>query len=147
MGNAENAAALEMTLTGGEFAFEGAAVMALAGSDFAASVPLWQPVEIAAGETVRCGPARNGARCYLCVRGGFDVPLAMGSASVHVMTGVGGRPLRRGDVLPVGDRRRAPSAQAGARSPGAPGDGVPARDRRTAGAHGSATNCTAPVTG
>ena len=104
VGNAANAPALEMTLTGGEFAFEGAAVIALTGSDFASSVPLWQPVEIRSGETVRCGPARNGARCYLCVRGGLDVPLVMGSASVHVMTGVGGRPLRRGDVLPIGDR-------------------------------------------
>jgi allophanate hydrolase subunit 2 len=27
----------------------------------------------------------------------------MGSASAHVMTGVGGRPLRKGDALPVGD--------------------------------------------
>jgi antagonist of KipI len=109
VGNAANAAALEMTLTGGEFAFEGGAVIALTGSDFASSVPSWQPVEIRSGETVRCGPARNGARCYLCVRGGLDVPLVMGSASVHVMTGVGGRPLRRGDVLPIGDRavRRA----------------------------------------
>ena len=104
VGNAANAAALEMTLTGGEFAFEGAAVIALTGSDFASSAPSWQPVEIRSGETVRCGPARNGARCYLCVRGGLDVPLVMGSASVHVMTGVGGRPLRRGDMLPIGDR-------------------------------------------
>ena len=104
VGNAANAPALEMTLTGGEFAFEGAAVIALTGSDFASSVPPWQPVEIRSGETVRCGPARNGARCYLCVRGGLEVPMVMGSASVHVMTGVGGRPLRRGDVLPIGDR-------------------------------------------
>ena len=104
VGNAENAPALEMTLTGGTFAFEKAAVIALTGSDFAWSVPMWQPVEIRAGETVRSGPARNGARCYLSVRGGLDVPLVMGSASVHVMTGVGGRPLRPGDVLPIGNR-------------------------------------------
>jgi antagonist of KipI len=104
VGNAENAPALEMTLTGGEFTFEGAAVIALTGADFTSSVPMWQPVVIRSGDTVRCGPARNGARCYLSVRGGLDVPLVMGSASVHVMTGVGGRPLRRGDVLPMGDR-------------------------------------------
>jgi antagonist of KipI len=103
VGNAENAPALEMTLTGGEFSFEGDAVIALTGADFASSVVMWQPVEIRSGETVRCGPARNGARCYLSVRGGLDVPLVMGSASVHVMTGVGGRPVRRGDVLPIGE--------------------------------------------
>ncbi len=30
------------------------------------------------------------------------MPLVMGSASVHVMTGVGGRPLRKGDSLGIG---------------------------------------------
>jgi antagonist of KipI len=104
VGNAENAPALEMTLTGGEYLFEGPAVIALTGADFGSSVPMWRPVEISNGETVRCGPARHGARCYLAVRGGLDVPLVMGSASVHIMTGVGGGPLRRGDVLPIGDR-------------------------------------------
>jgi len=104
VGNDENAATLEITLTGGEFVFDGAAVISITGSDFAASVPMWQPVEIRPGEIVRFGPSRQGARCYLSVRGGLDVPLVMGSASVHVTTGVGGRPLRRGDVLPVGDR-------------------------------------------
>jgi antagonist of KipI len=54
---------------------------------------------------VRIGGARSGARCYLCVRGGIAVPLVMGSASTHVLSGLGGlegRPLRKGDVLPVG---------------------------------------------
>ena len=104
VGNAENAPALEMTLTGGEFAFDGSAVISVTGSEFISSVPMWQPVEIRHNEIVRFGPSRSGARCYLSVRGGLDVPLAMGSASVHVVTGVGGRPLRRGDVLPIGDR-------------------------------------------
>ena len=52
------------------------------------------------------------------MRGGIGVPKAMGSASVHVMTGVGGRPLRAGDVLPIGDaaiRRPRAVARAPAR--------------------------------
>lgn len=113
-GNAGNAPALEMTLVGGEFVFEQAATVVVAGADLASPVPLWQPVEIAAGAALRFGAARAGARCYLAVRGGFDVPLVMGSASVHVMTGVGGRPLRKGDVLAVGDaavRRPRPPAR------------------------------------
>ena len=118
VGNAENAPALEMTLTGGEFAFDGSAVISVTGGDFASSLPMWQPVEIPTGAIVRFGPARSGARCYLSVRGGLDVPLVMGSASVHVMTGVGGRPLRRGDVLPIGDRA--------VRRPRKPALGVPA---------------------
>ena len=103
VGNAENAAALEMTLVGGVFEFETAAVIALTGSDFGAGLPLWSAVESRAGQTVRCGPTQSGARCYLAVRGGIAVPKTMGSASVHLMTGVGGRALRKGDVLPIGD--------------------------------------------
>jgi antagonist of KipI len=102
VGNAENAPALEMTLSGGEFLFEDPAVIALTGSDFGAALPLWTPIEIRAGETVRCGASQSGARAYLAVRGGLDVPRVMGSASVHVMTGVGGHPLRKGDVLRTG---------------------------------------------
>ena len=102
VGNAENAAALEMTLLGGAFEFEADTVVALTGSDFGADLPLWSPVEVKAGQTVRCGPSQSGARCYLCVRGGIGVPKVMGSASTHVITGVGGRPLRKGDVLPIG---------------------------------------------
>ncbi len=57
------------------------------------------------GGQVRCGHARSGARCYLCVRGGIAVPLLQGSASTHLLTGLGGlegRALKRGDVLTVG---------------------------------------------
>jgi antagonist of KipI len=103
VGNAENAAGLEMTLVGGAFEFERNAVIALTGSDFGAGLPLWSAVEVKAGETVRCGPTRGGARAYLTVRGGVAAAKAMGSASVHVMTGVGGRPLRMGDVVPIGE--------------------------------------------
>ena len=92
-----------MTLSGGEFVFEAPTVIAITGSDFSSALPLWTPVEIGAGQSVCLGPTRSGARCYLAVRGGLDVPLVMGSASVHVMTGVGGRPLRKGDTLDIGD--------------------------------------------
>ena len=114
VGNAENAAALEMTLVGGAFEFENDALIALAGSDFGAGLPLWTPLEVKAGGVIRCGPTRSGARCYLCVRGGLAVPRVMGSASTHLATGVGGRALRTGDVLPVGDTEvRQPRRAAG----------------------------------
>ncbi len=102
VGNAENAPALEMTLLGSAFTFDEPAVVAITGSDFAAGLPMWTPVDVSAGDTLRFGPSQSGARCYLCVRGGIAVPKVMGSASTHVITGVGGGPLRKGDVLPVG---------------------------------------------
>jgi len=115
VGNAENAPALEMTLTGGAFEFESETVVALTGSDFGARIPLWTPVRLAAGAVLECGPTRAGARCYLANRGGLAIPRTMGSASVHLMTGIGGRALRRGDLLPIGNahvRDPRPAARA-----------------------------------
>jgi len=105
VGNAEGAAALEMTLAGGAFEFESHAIVALTGADFEASIPMWTRFWVTPGEQVRCGHARSGARCYLCVNGGVDVPLVLGSSSTHLLTGLGGfegRALKRGDVLAVG---------------------------------------------
>ncbi len=113
VGNAENAAALEMTLVGGAFEFEGDAVIALTGSDFGAGLPLWSAIEVKAGQTVQSKATCSGARSYLCVRGGIAVPKVMGSASTHLVTGVGGHALRAGDVLPLGDAAvRRPRAAA-----------------------------------
>ena len=106
--NDPSAPALEMTLVGGEFLFEEAALVAVTGSDFGptldgAAVPQWTSVPVRAGQVLRFGAAADGARCYLCVRGGFKVEKVLGSASTHLITGIGGfqgRPLRKGDALP-----------------------------------------------
>ncbi|MGH9740941.1 MAG: biotin-dependent carboxyltransferase family protein [Candidatus Acidiferrum sp.] len=112
-GNAEGAAALEMTLLGGTFAFPEKAVIALAGSDFGATldgvpVEMWSSLDVHAGQTLRVGATKGGARCYLCVRGGIDVKPVLGSASTHLLSGLGGfegRPLRKGDVLKIGTQK------------------------------------------
>jgi antagonist of KipI len=94
-----------MTLAGGTFEFVSAAVVALTGADFDANVPMWEALPVKPGGQLRCGNARSGARCYLCVRGGIDVLLVLGSASTHLLTGLGGfegRALKRGDVLQIG---------------------------------------------
>ena len=108
--NAEGAAGLEMLLLGGTFHFPQGALVALTGSDFGATldgatVELWMSVEVRSGQTLRLGPTRSGARCYLCVRGGIVVPSFLGSASTHILSGLGGlegRSLREGDVLQIG---------------------------------------------
>jgi biotin-dependent carboxylase-like uncharacterized protein len=105
VGNAENAAALEMTLTGGVFEFDADTTVALTGGDFDGGIPMWTAISVRAGQTLRCGSARGGARGYLCVHGGIDVPMVLGSASTHLFTGLGGcegRALRRGDELKIG---------------------------------------------
>jgi antagonist of KipI len=110
VGNDEGAAALEMTLLGGTFQFPQGAMAALTGSDFGATldgtpVPLWSSFAVTPGQTLCLGPTRSGARCYLCVRGGIAVGPFLGSASTHLLSGLGGyegRALRKGDVLSIG---------------------------------------------
>ena len=116
LGNAEGAAALEMTLAGGRFCFESDATAVLAGSDFGAELdgaplPPWTPFSATAGQTLSLGPTREGARTYLCLRGGIDVPQVLGSVSTHLLTGIGGlegRALRAGDVLRTGPAPAGP---------------------------------------
>ena len=108
--NAESAAGLEMTLLGGTFLFLEGAILALTGSDFGATldgaaVDLGTSVDVRPGGTLRLGPTCSGARCYLCVQGGIVVTPFLGSASTHILTGLGGfegRSLRKGDVLHIG---------------------------------------------
>jgi antagonist of KipI len=125
VGNAGGVAGLEMTLLGGTFVFPEGAILALTGSDFGATlddapVNLWTSVEAKRGQTLCLGPTRSGARCYLCVRGGIVVEDFLGSASTHLLSGLGGyegRALRKGDVLKIGEangsyRRRTVAAKA-----------------------------------
>ena len=110
VGNSESSAALEMTLLGGTFLFNRDSVASIAGSDFGPTlngqpVALWATFLIRAGQTLAFGPTRSGARCYLCVHGGISVPLFLGSASTHLLSGLGGlsgRALRQGDTIAVG---------------------------------------------
>jgi antagonist of KipI len=110
VGNAEGAAGLEMALLGGSFLFPEGGGIALTGSDFGATldqepVGLWTSVEVRAGQRLRLGPTKSGARCYLSVQGGVAVQPFLGSASTHLLSGLGGfegRALRKGDILRVG---------------------------------------------
>jgi urea carboxylase len=113
VGNDENEASLEMTLTGPTLRFDAPARIAVCGADLSARVdgtggthllPYGRPVDVAAGSQLRFGARVAGARAYLAVAGGFDAPLVMGSRSTYVRGGFGGlegRALRKGDVLAV----------------------------------------------
>ena len=109
VGNEENAPALEMTLLGATLEFDKKATIAVTGAGCECKagveqVPANTALEIPAGAILQCGSMITGARCYLAVQGGFDVPLVMGSASTLVAAHFGGfqgRRLKGGDVLQV----------------------------------------------
>jgi urea carboxylase len=110
VGNAPEAAGLEITLSGPMLEFNRPAVVALCGADMAATLdhqplPMWQAVEVSAGSILRIGSARGaGMRSYLAVAGGLDVPQYLGSRSTFTLGEFGGhagRALRAGDVLRI----------------------------------------------
>ncbi|MGF6291552.1 urea carboxylase [Paraburkholderia youngii] len=131
LGNAADAAALEVTMSGPTLRFHTDAVVAVTGAPLPVMLddvaqPLNTSIYVPADSTLALGAIRGaGARAYLCVRGGLDVAEYLGSRSTFTLGqfgGHGGRALRAGDVLhlhPLDD------AQAGAALADAPAlDGV-----------------------
>jgi antagonist of KipI len=103
VGNPEGAAALEITLIGPELEFSADALIAVCGGECDA-VPAWRPVEVAAGERLKCGAVAKGCRAYLAIRGDIDVEPVLGSRSTYLRAGFGGfqgRALREGDRIGV----------------------------------------------
>jgi len=108
LGNSDNAAALEITMSGPSLRFNTDAVVAVTGASLPVLLddveqPLRTTLFVPAGSTLVLGTIRGaGARAYLCVRGGFDVAIYLGSRSTFTLGqfgGHGGRALRAGDVL------------------------------------------------
>jgi KipI family sensor histidine kinase inhibitor len=120
VGNADSAAAVEMTLTGieAEFARDATAVVTgaaaeagIIGAGGERPLPHGMPQPILRGERVRIGRITGGARAYLCIAGGIATRPILGSRATHAASGLGGldgRALRAGDELPLGDPAPAP---------------------------------------
>lgn len=111
VGNAPDAAALECTLSGPSLRFLHDTVIAVCGAAMALSVdgmalPLWQSHTVKAGSVLKLGAVQGaGARTYLALRGGLDVPLYLGSRATFTLGQFGGhagRTLRTGDMLHIG---------------------------------------------
>jgi urea carboxylase len=121
VGNAEGVAALEITVAGPTLCFRSAYRVAVVGAPMGLMldgepVLMGQALEVAAGQTLRIGRLTDaGCRSYLAVRGGIDVPAYLGSGSTFTLGqfgGHGGRVLRAGDVLRVGDVNELPALAA-----------------------------------
>lgn len=118
LGQAETAAALEVTAGGVSFAASREVWCVWAGPAgelrvAGRRVPAWTVVRAAAGQTIEVDWFTDGARGYLCLGGGLAVPRVLGSRSTNLAAGFGGlegRAVRAGDVLAT--YRRASEAPA-----------------------------------
>ena len=119
VGNPPGAAVLESPYMGPELRFTAPGVVAVSGAELEPRVngearPRWASFAVDAGDVLSFGHLKAGARAYLAVAGGIDVPEVLGSRSTYGLGALGGfegRPLQAGDRLSVG-------APAGGSAPG-----------------------------
>lgn len=119
VGNPDHAAALEITLTGPALVFHRRSTIAVCGAELGAMVnglplPRGRTQGVMPGDELRFrGGFGQGARAFLAMAGGIDVPLVMGSRSTDLTAVIGGyrgRALRTGDRLPLGQLQRVSSS-------------------------------------
>ncbi len=107
VGNAPEQAALEITLSGLRLVAREKCLVAVTGAQFTLrvneqTVPMNTALFLRAGALLELGERTFGARAYLALSGGIDVPLLLNSRSTDVrgsFGGMQGRALRAGDVL------------------------------------------------
>jgi biotin-dependent carboxylase-like uncharacterized protein len=110
VGNEEGAAGLEITYFGPELEFTEDAIIAITGAQMPPKIngeeaPTWETLKVVEGDVLSFDYLSNGARSYMAVAGGIDVPLFMHSRSTYTLIGLGGhegRALQEGDELKVG---------------------------------------------
>ena len=115
IGNSDDAASIEMTLTGDEIQFDEDTLIAITGANMepvvvndgevSFSVTRNSPALIQGGSVIRFQSAQRGCRCYVAIAGGVEVPVVMSSRSTLLRAGFGGhcgRALIAGDELSVG---------------------------------------------
>lgn len=115
VGNDEGAAGLEAVFIGPKLEFTEDAMVAVTGADMPIKVdgeekPGWTAFKVKAGQVLTFDFLKTGARIYIAVSGGIDVPLALGSRSTYAIGALGGfkgRPIAIGDELPVGTAGKA----------------------------------------
>jgi biotin-dependent carboxylase-like uncharacterized protein len=119
VGNEQGAAGLEIALMGPELVFGAPAIVAITGAEATPKIngearPRNESFAVRADDRLTFDYMKSGARAYLAIAGGVDVPVVLGSRSTYALGTLGGfsgRKLAAGDKLPVGSAR--PGARAG----------------------------------
>ncbi len=110
VGNEPDDAVLECTYLGPRFTVSQSCLIAVTGAPVEVKVngtttPQWAPIPLADGDEVSFGVIQAGAKFFIAVSGGIDVPVALGSRSTYPIGSLGGfhgRTLAAGDSIPIG---------------------------------------------
>ena len=106
VGNADDAAGIEIIGVPFRFSCDDARVVAVTGRDVSLTtrsrLPGWSSVFVRAGQVVTVNVGERTRFGYLAVSGGVATTPVLGSRASYLPAGVGA-PLRSGDALPLGD--------------------------------------------
>ncbi len=134
VGNDEGAAGLEAVFIGPQIEFTSDTVVAVTGADMPIKLdgeekPGWTAFAVKKGQVLSFDFLKTGARIYIAVAGGIDVPVALGSRSTYPIGALGGfkgRAIAAGDELPLGAAANAKNGrsvpEALRRGPGRPAE-------------------------
>ena len=120
VGNPAGAAVLEAVFQGPEIRVSRDSIIAVCGAEMPPKVdgaeqPGWTSFPVRAGQTLSFGYLKSGARAYIAISGGLDVPMVLGSRSTYPLGRAwrlrgarveggrqarAGRPIRRGESWP-----------------------------------------------
>ena len=109
VGNEENAAVLEAVFMGPEIEFTADAIVAVTGAELPPKIDgrleaTWTSFPVKKGQVLAFDYLKKGARAYIAIAGGVDVPVVLGSRSTYALGALGGhegRKLQKGDELGV----------------------------------------------
>jgi len=109
VGNEPGAAGLEAVFQGPEIRFQRDALVAVCGAEMPPKVDGieqagWTSFPVQSGQVLSFGFLKSGARAYIGISGGIDVPMVLGSRSTYPLGALGGfegRPLKSGDRVPL----------------------------------------------
>jgi biotin-dependent carboxylase-like uncharacterized protein len=110
VGNDEGAAALEAVFLGPELEFTQDATVAVAGAELPPRIDgepreTWTSFAVKAGQVLSFDYLKGGARAYIAISGGIDVPMVLGSRATYPLGALGGlegRGLVADDELATG---------------------------------------------
>ncbi|MEW9676133.1 biotin-dependent carboxyltransferase family protein [Lentibacillus sp. L22] len=111
LNNPIDSAGIEIALFGPKILFAKETVISITGAPMTPyrnnrSIPMWENIKVNAGDILHFSPPEKGAKSYLCVSGGIQVPKVLESRSTCIKSGLGGfrgRNLKVGDKLPIGE--------------------------------------------
>src|ERR1700758_3605851 len=95
VGNPQGAAVLEAVFMGPELEFTDDAMVAVTGAELPPKLDgqpqqTWSSFKVKAGQKLAFDFLKKGARAYIAVAGGIDVPVVLGSRSTYALGALGG---------------------------------------------------------